>query len=64
MTIFRPLTNEEHEAVTQYAMCQLARNPEADWKAMLEDEWTDGTTLGVLQRLRSSHGLEWLKPIR
>lgn len=60
MSVFRALTIEEHAAVKDYATRQLAKNPKADWKIMLREEWTDGTTLGVLQSLRGSHGPEWL----
>lgn len=60
MHIFRPLTPEEHEAITRFALQQLAQNPDADWKKHLRKKWAAGTVKGVLHRLVITHGVDWL----
>ncbi len=55
MSDLRPLTNEEHAAVLEYALAHGA-----DWKDELNADWMNARTTGILQALRNSHGPSWL----
>ncbi|WP_122523127.1 hypothetical protein [Pannonibacter phragmitetus] len=53
--MIRPLTPEEHAAVTAYALSHGE-----NWKDELWADWMNGRTEGTLQRLRNTHGPSWL----
>lgn len=55
MSELRPLTNEEHAAVLEYALAHGA-----NWKDELNADWMNARTTGILQALRNSHGPSWL----
>ena len=55
MSDLRPLTNEEHATVLEYALAHGA-----DWKDELNIDWMNARTTGILQALRNSHGPSWL----
>lgn len=61
MIDLRPLTSEEHEGVTRFALGLLALNPNFDWKVRLRKKWTSGTAEGALLSLMITHGPEWLE---
>lgn len=55
MSVLRPLTNEEHAAVLEYALAHGT-----NWKDELNGDWMNARTTGTLQALRNSHGPSWL----
>ncbi|WP_430442283.1 hypothetical protein [Shinella sp.] len=51
----KPLTPEEHAAITAYALAHGE-----SWKDDLLADWMDGRSRGTLQHLRNTRGPSWL----
>ncbi|MFT4159790.1 hypothetical protein [Shinella sp.] len=51
----KPLTTEEHAAITAYALVHSE-----NWKDELLADWMEGRTQGVLQHLFNTRGPSWL----
>ncbi len=55
MTTIDPPTEDERAALELYAATHGRY-----WKRRLLDDWTNGRTVGELQRIRNSRGPSWL----